>query len=144
MEVAQRGMNNIAQFQVKLSYIEIYNEMIHDLLASDRQSISEHVLSIHEGKDKEFFVKGANEVEVRSIPEVLDLIAVGERNRHYAETYLNHSSSRSHTLFRLHITSFSGTQNAKNNRCLKISSYLNFVDLAGSEKISNYLGATAG
>jgi len=34
-------MNNIVQFQIKLSYIEIYNEMIHDLLASDRQAISE-------------------------------------------------------------------------------------------------------
>jgi hypothetical protein len=99
-------MNNIVQFQIKLSYIEIYNEMIHDLLASDRQAITEQVLSIHEGKDKEFFVKGAREVEVTSIHEVLDLIKIGERNRHYAETFLNHCSSRSHTLFRLHVTSF--------------------------------------
>ena len=133
-------MNNIVQFQIKLSYIEIYNEMIHDLLASDRQAITEQVLSIHEGKDKEFFVKGAREVEVTSIHEVLDLIKIGERNRHYAETFLNHCSSRSHTLFRLHVTSFQRSQNGKDNRCIQSNSFLNFVDLAGSEKISNYFG----
>jgi len=41
IEITYRSMNNIVQFQIKLSYIEIYNEMIHDLLASDRQAISE-------------------------------------------------------------------------------------------------------
>ena len=40
-EITQRSMNNAVQFQIKLSYIEVYNEMIHDLLASDRQAISE-------------------------------------------------------------------------------------------------------
>lgn len=40
-EITQRSMNNVVQFQIKLSYIEVYNEMIHDLLAGDRQAIGE-------------------------------------------------------------------------------------------------------
>jgi len=66
------------------------------------------------------------------------MIKIGEVNRHYAETFLNHCSSRSHTMFRLHVTSYSKKEGQ--NSFMQKSSYLNFVDLAGSEKISNYFG----
>lgn len=79
--------------------------MIFDLLAYDRSSLNEQVLHIHEDKNKNLIVKGANEINVTTINEVLQLIKYGEKNRHYAETFLNHCSSRSHTLFRLQINS---------------------------------------
>ena len=95
-------MTNHKNFIIKLSYVEIYNELVFDLLSRGN---NEQSLQIHEEcKDKHFYVKGANEVQVKSIEEVLKLITIGEKNRHYAETFLNHCSSRSHTLFRLHIT----------------------------------------
>lgn len=81
---------------------------------------------------KEFFVKGANEILVSSKKEILEILKKGETNRHYALTNLNHSSSRSHTIFSLKVKSIT------NNACSLIESQLNFVDLAGSEKLSNY------
>jgi len=104
IENTQKGHQNGKSFEIKLSYIEIYNEMVYDLLAYDRKSIDDKVLSIHEGKNKQFVVKGANEIQVQTIQEVLRLIQYGEKNRHFAETFLNHCSSRSHTLFRLQLT----------------------------------------
>ena len=56
---------------------------------------------MHEDNNKTFVIKDATEVSVSKIEEVLRLISLGERNRRYAETHLNHCSSRSHTLFRL-------------------------------------------
>lgn len=70
--------NKDVKFQLKLSYYEIYNEVIHDLLTESKQEINERQLTIHEGKNKEFYVKGANEIQVSSIQEVLELIRMGE------------------------------------------------------------------
>jgi len=50
---------------------------------------------------KGFDVKHNNEVSVKSLKQCLDLLKLGERNRSYAQTMMNHLSSRSHTLFRL-------------------------------------------
>ena len=78
---------------------------------------------------------------VSTIQEVLSLIQYGEKNRHYAETHLNHCSSRSHTLFRLHLTAY--TEHPSNG-LFETNSFLNFVDLAGSERITNYYGRDDG
>ena len=78
--------------------------MIYDLLAIQKDNLNE--LTIHETKNREFFVKGATEIEVETMQEVLELITLGENNRHYAETYHNHCSSRSHTIFRLQVCYF--------------------------------------
>ena len=137
IESASAQTSRPVRFQIKLSYIEIYNEVIYDLLVARKQEIAEKILTINETKAAGFKVNGANQVEVESIQQVLELIKVGELNRHYAETFLNHCSSRSHTMFRLHITSFT----KKDNMTMQSSSYLNFVDLAGSEKITNYYGS---
>jgi hypothetical protein len=135
-EVENKDSN--VKFQLKLSYYEIYNEVIHDLLTTNKQEMTDKPLTIHEGKSKEFYVKGANEIKVSSIHEVLELISMGEQNRHYAETFLNHCSSRSHTMFRLSVDSYH--RNERAGTYTQTTSFLNFVDLAGSEKISNYFG----
>ena len=71
IENAVKGHENEKSFEIKLSYIEIYNELVYDLLACDKKSIDGQVLSIHEGKDKQLIVKGANEIQVQTIQEVL-------------------------------------------------------------------------
>ena len=50
-------------------------------------------------------MKGLREHVVESLEDCLALLRLGEVNRHYAETKMNHQSSRSHTLFRLHVES---------------------------------------
>lgn len=84
-------------------------------------------MAVVEDKKKNFSVRGLIEVVVSSFEECLELLKLGEQNRSYAQTKMNHHSSRSHTLYRLHID-LKGEQNC--------SAVLNFVDLAGSEKAS--------
>jgi centromeric protein E len=76
---------------------------------------------------------------VEGYDDCLKLLKLGEYNRHYAETRMNHQSSRSHTLFRLHVESVATTATGEEAGTNVIrESVLNFVDLAGSEKVSNH------
>jgi len=70
--------------------------------------------------------------------DVLQILNRGELNRHYAETKLNHQSSRSHTVFRVFVQSV--TKDIENPSLARhvMHSMLNFVDLAGSEKLSSH------
>jgi Cdc6-like AAA superfamily ATPase len=90
-------------FVVRCSYIEIYNEQIFDLL-KPHNKLSE-VLTVAEDFTKEFYVRGVIEESVQNIGEILEVLSRGEKNRHYAQTSMNHHSSRSHTIFRLTLQS---------------------------------------
>ena len=72
----------------------------------------------------------------------MDILKMGEFNRHYAATSMNHQSSRSHTIFRIFIQNVEklyGTKSGKEGEfSMKKESCLNFIDLAGSEKVSNH------
>mmetsp|Transcript_5272 Transcript_5272/g.9673 ORF Transcript_5272/g.9673 Transcript_5272/m.9673 type:complete len:761 (+) Transcript_5272:160-2442(+) len=137
------------------SYMEIYNEQVFDLL-TDQHDFRTQTLSVGEDLQKGFFVKNLSEHVVNCMEEVLALIEKGENNRHYAATAMNHHSSRSHTIFRINVTSitaistkemreqlksendeeyYSDTEDTTHN--LTTESILNFVDLAGSERVSN-------
>ena len=70
---------------------------------------------------------------VTSIEDIIDIIRKGEANRHYASTIMNHVSSRSHTIFRLYVRCI---PNLIETTSVITESILNFVDLAGSEKIN--------
>ena len=86
-----------------------------------------------ENTQRDFFVRGASEETVSSMADVLECLRRGEATRHYAETKLNHQSSRSHTVFRVWVQASAGKQ--------MTHSVLNFVDLAGSEKLSSHENA---
>jgi hypothetical protein len=90
-------------FVVRCSYIEIYNEQIFDLLKPPSRLAE--VLTVSEDSNKEFYVRGVIEESVLNINEILEVLSRGEKNRHYAQTSMNHHSSRSHTIFRLTIQS---------------------------------------
>jgi len=122
------------------SMMEIYNEHVFDLL-KDTEDMSNEILTVNEGQDKEFCVRGLSEQVVNTIEEVLERLKKGEENRHYAATNLNHQSSRSHTIFRLNIRSLqvipkrdfeAETEDSFEN--ITTESVVNFVDLAGSER----------
>ena len=69
----------------------------------------QEVLTVNEDSKKEFYIKGISEVWTCSIEEILSIIKKGEVNRHYAKTTMNHVSSRSHTIFRLHVQSITNS-----------------------------------
>lgn len=119
------------QYAITASYLEIYNELVYDLL-NKPDNLSEHLIIFEDVTKDKFKVKNQTKVKVENLDEVYKVLKYGETNRKYAETYFNHKSSRSHTIFTVHIKymKYSGEQAS----FIK-ESVLNFVDLAGNERL---------
>ncbi|KAL6272660.1 hypothetical protein ACE6H2_023352 [Prunus campanulata] len=135
--LAVREVFNIIQedvdreFLLRMSYMEIYNEDINDLLAPEHRK-----LQIHESLERGIYVAGLREEIVASPEQVLDLMEFGESHRHIGETNMNLYSSRSHTIFRMIIESRDRNEDEDiGSSCDAVRvSVLNLVDLAGSER----------
>ncbi|XP_051645571.1 centromere-associated protein E isoform X8 [Manacus candei] len=122
------------EFLLRVSYMEIYNETITDLLCDSRKK---KPLGIREDINRNTYVEDLIEEVVVAPEQVMEWIRKGERNRHYGETKMNEHSSRSHTIFRMIIESRerSDPANANCDGAVMVS-HLNLVDLAGSERAS--------
>ncbi|KAK1311328.1 Kinesin-like protein NACK2 [Acorus calamus] len=112
------------EFLLRVSYLEIYNEVINDLLDPAGQN-----LRIREDAQGTY-VEGIKEEVVLSPAHALSLIASGEEHRHVGSNNFNLLSSRSHTIFSLTIESSPRGENQEEDVTL---SQLNLIDLAGSE-----------
>jgi len=119
--------------KISVSYFEIYNEKIFDLLAPSDGGNGGAAgakdgpgLDIREDKQRGVHAVGAVAKRVHSVNEVLDTLWRGARNRAVSATDMNEHSSRSHTIFQVLVETKS-----KNG---VTSARLNLVDLAGSEK----------
>ncbi|KAI8372322.1 kinesin family member 11 [Choanephora cucurbitarum] len=137
------------EFLLRVSYLEIYNETIKDLLNPSNDN-----LKIHQDKVRGVFVSPLTEEVVTTPDDVLRIIERGEANRHISSTDFNLHSSRSHTMFQVIIESrersststqlsnfkrtltSSGFGGSKSKELVKISQ-LNLIDLAGSEKAAS-------
>ncbi|KAI7749505.1 hypothetical protein M8C21_001870 [Ambrosia artemisiifolia] len=119
------------EFLLRMSYMEIYNEEINDLLAPEHRK-----LQIHESIERGIFVAGLKEEIVSSPQQVLEFMEFGEAHRHIGETNMNLHSSRSHTIFRMIIESRDKVEDEyAESSCDAVRvSVLNLVDLAGSER----------
>ncbi|XP_010276627.1 PREDICTED: kinesin-like protein KIN-7O isoform X2 [Nelumbo nucifera] len=119
------------EFLLRMSYMEIYNEEINDLLAPEHRK-----LQVHESLERGIFVAGLREEIVASPEQVLDFMEFGESHRHIGETNMNVYSSRSHTIFRMIIESRDKSEDGDiGSSCDAVRvSVLNLVDLAGSER----------
>lgn len=141
-ESKEQGANMSSNtFVVRCSYFEIYNDTVYDLL-SDINEFDKPLIVCEDSKKKDFYVKGLKQIVVDTLDECMDILKMGEFNRHYAATSMNHQSSRSHTVFRLsvqnveHLYKNININDADYSVCKE--SILNFIDLAGSEKVSNH------
>lgn len=123
-------------FKVKISFVEIYNEVIHDLLTRE----SEGTIVLQEDPVYGVIPKGANLVNVTSEEAALQLLFQGEINRTVCEHKLNKQSSRSHVIFSMVVEARSRFESLE-KVCV---SKLNIIDLAGSErtKKTNSTGET--
>jgi len=90
------------EFLLRVSYMEIYNEMINDLLAPEKNSSA---IRIFENKKEGVIVRGLREEIVTCPEDVYALLTIGEARRQTGSTNLNKQSSRSHSIFRLIIES---------------------------------------
>lgn len=116
---------------IRVSYSEIYNEKIRDLLAvSNDISAAEQNLQITDDGRGGAAIKGLSQVVCDSEEDALNCLFEGELNRTVRNHMLNEASSRAHTIFTLHIESRSRVESADK----VIFSKLHLVDLAGSER----------
>ncbi|XP_073272504.1 kinesin-like protein KIN-5C isoform X2 [Primulina huaijiensis] len=128
-----------AEYSVKVTFLELYNEEITDLLAPDdisrvtMEDKQKKLLPLMEDGKGGVLVRGLEEEIVASASEIFTLLERGSAKRRTAETLLNKQSSRSHSLFSITIHIKEATPEGEELiKCGK----LNLVDLAGSENIS--------
>ncbi|KAG0619180.1 hypothetical protein M758_4G122100 [Ceratodon purpureus] len=127
------------EYSVKVTYLELYNEELTDLLAPEEYSkvvIDEKIkkpLALMEDGKGGVLVRGLEEEIVTSASEIYTLLDRGSAKRQTADTLLNKQSSRSHSIFSITIHMKETTPEGEElMKCGK----LNLVDLAGSENIS--------
>ncbi|XP_055241410.2 centromere-associated protein E isoform X1 [Gorilla gorilla gorilla] len=118
------------EFLLRVSYMEIYNETITDLLCGTQKM---KPLIIREDVNRNVYVADLTEEVVYTSEMALKWITKGEKSRHYGETKMNQRSSRSHTIFRMILESREKGEPSNCEGSVKVS-HLNLVDLAGSER----------
>lgn len=124
-DLIQKETCNIS---VYCSYIEIYNENIHDLLSNTNS------LKLIDDPKYGVIVSGAKLVHIKNFEGGIELKDKGEENRKYRDTLINEYSSRSHTIFQIFLESSQMDPNT--NSITSRNSVLNMIDLAGSEKLN--------
>lgn len=128
-----------AEYSMKVTFLELYNEEITDLLAPEEPKFpvpedkTKKPIALMEDGKGFVFVRGLEEEVVYSAGEIYKILDKGSAKRRTAETLLNKQSSRSHSIFSITIHIKELTHEGE--EMIKIGK-LNLVDLAGSENIS--------
>ena len=112
------------EWSLRVSYLEIYNEQVKDLLHPRTPPSS---ISIREDASGGIFVQGVCEEEVHTAEELLRCLEIGSASRTTGSTLMNEHSSRSHSLFTIMIQRRDGAGT-------ELASKFHLVDLAGSER----------
>lgn len=113
------------QFLLRVSFLEIYNEQVFDLLTPGRER-----REVKEAPGTGVFVKDLAMLPASSLEEMLRLLDRGTKARAVAETAMNKESSRSHCIFTVHVEA----ADTPAGQPRFTASKLNLVDLAGSER----------
>nr|XP_028946181.1 kinesin-like protein KIN-8B isoform X2 [Malus domestica] len=118
---------NSAEFEVTCSYLEVYNEVIYDLL----EKSSGH-LELREDPEQGVIVAGLRCIKVQSADKILELLNLGNSRRKTESTEANATSSRSHAVLEIKVKR--KQRNKYRNQVMR--GKLALVDLAGSERAS--------
>ncbi|XP_033971862.1 kinesin-like protein KIF23 isoform X3 [Trematomus bernacchii] len=144
-------------YSVFVSYIEIYNNYIYDLLEDapfdpirpkwfaggtpvrNNEFIAPQSKILREDQNHNMYVAGCTEVEVKSTEEAFEVFWKGQKKRRIANTELNRESSRSHSVFTVKLAQ--APLDADGDHILQDKNQVNvsqlcLVDLAGSERTS--------
>ncbi|XP_034149514.1 kinesin-like protein KIF14 isoform X1 [Esox lucius] len=124
--------------QLEMSYFEVYNEKIHDLLvARDEQNYKMLPLRVREHPVDGPYVAELSTNVVSSYADIQVWLELGNRQRATAATGMNDKSSRSHSVFTLVLTQTKTELVEGEEHVHRITSRINLVDLAGSERSSS-------
>ncbi|KAK2754855.1 hypothetical protein FQN54_006748 [Arachnomyces sp. PD_36] len=142
-------------WQMKATYVEIYNEHLRDLLVPDSVSANERsTVTIREDTKGRIILTGLHQVNINSFEDLIGALNFGSSIRQTDATAINAKSSRSHAVFSLNLVqrkSPGSMMSAKEKRMsmpvealsgssdatVTVDSKLHFVDLAGSERLKN-------
>ncbi|ORY20229.1 kinesin-domain-containing protein, partial [Neocallimastix californiae] len=113
-------------YDIDCQFLEIYNETIRDLLEDDETQKHE-IKHLSHGRT---IVTDAKIVKVTTFNEVHKLLQIASKNRSTGATLCNERSSRSHSIFTLHLIGHNELTDEK------YESSLNLIDLAGSERLA--------
>ena len=124
--------NKNINYDVYISYIEIYNENAYDLF--DKSHFREPLenwrkIIVYEDNYGNIMLKNMSMIKVENEQQALDLLVTGNYIRHASSTSMNLASSRSHAIFSLVI------EGKDNDTEIMRVSKINLVDLAGSERL---------
>ncbi|XP_030621176.1 kinesin-like protein KIF23 [Chanos chanos] len=152
------GVDEDSSYSVFVSYIEIYNNYIYDLLEeapfdpikpkwngagtplrNNTEIIPPQSKILREDQNHNMYVAGCTEVEVKSTEEAFEVFWRGQKKRRIANTQLNRESSRSHSVFIIKLAQ--APLDADGDNVLQDKNQINvsqlcLVDLAGSERTS--------
>mmetsp|Transcript_20718 Transcript_20718/g.23652 ORF Transcript_20718/g.23652 Transcript_20718/m.23652 type:complete len:662 (+) Transcript_20718:118-2103(+) len=126
---------NESDFKIRVSYFEIYNEKVRDLLSDAKLDINAVVRNHRQSESSFLKIRddpkrgvrvNCREIEVKGFEAIMNLLRFGNRGRTKASTRMNVASSRSHSNFRVTLETFVDAETVR-------SATLNLVDLAGSE-----------
>ncbi|KZZ97478.1 kinesin [Moelleriella libera RCEF 2490] len=131
IDAAQNEDSNI-DYNVRVSYFEVYNEHVRDLLVPVVPNAPPNYLKIRESPTEGPYVKDLTEVPVRSINEILRHMKNGDMSRTTASTKMNDTSSRSHAVFTIMLKQIH--HDMETDETTERSSRIRLVDLAGSER----------
>ncbi|XP_028407643.1 kinesin-like protein KIF14 [Dendronephthya gigantea] len=127
-------------FSVEISYFEIYNEKIHDLLDYQKgRDNKKSNLRIREHPELGPYVQDLSTYIVSSYADVESWLAVGNKSRATAATGMNEKSSRSHSVFTIILTQTQTELLEGTETQMSKTSKINLIDLAGSERASTAL-----
>lgn len=156
-----KAANGAKDWEMKATYVEIYNEQLRDLLVPESVSQAERSqVTIREDTKGRIVLTGLTQVPINSAEDVLNALSFGSAIRQTDATAINARSSRSHAVFSLNLVqrkpdTSAGSITSKvdkrrsmpaeslgsSENVITIDSKLHFVDLAGSERLKN-TGAT--
>ncbi|XP_056672957.1 kinesin-like protein KIF18B isoform X1 [Monodelphis domestica] len=130
MELYQRleARRQEKHYEILISYQEVYNEQIHDLLDP------KGALAIREDPDKGVVVQGLSFHKPASAEQLLEMLTRGNRNRTQHPTDANATSSRSHAVFQIYVKQQDCVPGL--TQTLQVAK-MSLIDLAGSERASS-------
>ncbi|OLY79629.1 Kinesin-like protein 5 [Smittium mucronatum] len=117
------------EIESTVSYLEVYNETIIDLISSNKAN--SNGLSLREDNVMGVTVAGLSEHKPKNVDEVMDLVNKGNQNRTMSPTEANAASSRSHAVLQIRIRQKSRNSGINANM---LTATLSIIDLAGSER----------
>lgn len=139
-------------WQLRATYVEIYNEQLRDLLVpEDTPTHERNTVTIREDTKGTIILTGLQQVEINSVNDLMNALSFGSAIRQTDSTAINAKSSRSHAVFSLNLVmrkpkATSGAEKrfsvpieamTGNETWVTTDSKLHFVDLAGSERLKN-------